>query len=110
MKKVNYSTLDKYISPLPQNFLNHSNIIITIIIINNIIGLGITDKISTRKGRGKYGIEHYHLITVNYQLRTENDLKLVCKKMYQGVYRIGRGNIDIMVKKKKEHVDLLLCL
>ncbi|KAL4126982.1 hypothetical protein QTP88_011180 [Uroleucon formosanum] len=64
-------------------------------------GITLTDKKSTRLGRGKYGISHDRLVTVLYVIQIENQNITVCKKMFQSVYGAPRGKIDLLIQKKK---------
>lgn len=64
-------------------------------------GITLIDKKSTRLGRGKYGISHDRLVTVLYVIQIENKNITVCKKMFQSVYGVTRGKIDLLIQKKK---------
>lgn len=64
-------------------------------------GITLADKKSTRLGRGKNGISHDHLVTVLYVIQIENQNITVCKKMFQSVYGVTRGKIDLLIQKKK---------
>lgn len=64
-------------------------------------GITLTGKKSTRLGRGKYGISHDRLLTVLFVIQIENKNITVCKKMFQSVYGVTRGKIDLLIQKKK---------
>lgn len=62
-------------------------------------GISVTDKKVERKGRSKSGEEHFRSITAKYEIKINNCRVAVCKKMYQCVYGITRGKIDVCVQK-----------
>lgn len=45
---------------------------------------------------------HNRLITVMYNLQINGKMLNVCKKMFQNVYGIGRGRLDVIINKKKK--------
>lgn len=45
---------------------------------------------------------HNRLITVLYSLQVNGKMLNVCKKMFQNVYGIGRGRLDVIINKKKK--------
>lgn len=62
-------------------------------------GISVVNKKVERKGRSKPGQEHFRNITVKYEIKINNCRFVVCKKMYQCVFGITRGKIDISVQK-----------
>lgn len=47
---------------------------------------------------------HDRLITVKYHLQVNGKILVVCKKMFQNIYGIGRGRVDVIIQKKKASI------
>ncbi|XP_050066843.1 uncharacterized protein LOC126555902 isoform X2 [Aphis gossypii] len=47
---------------------------------------------------------HNRLVTVIYNLQVNGKMLNVCKKMFQNVYGIGRGRLDVIINKKKKSI------
>lgn len=65
-------------------------------------GISIKQKLAERKGRSKTGKQHFRDITALYQIKINNEPVKICKKMFQCVFGLSRGKLDIMVTKVKK--------